>query len=170
MPGHNETKIIPSGTTESAAMVASVKRALAITPVLNRLAFDDADEIRALFSDLIGHKVHESFSLIPPFYTTGGENIRVGRNTFSGETASAIRKTCSSHLWVPQRRAAYLSRGALRDKTEDQKTFKILSRVTEGKQDRTGVVTSVVDGVSYLQELHTSNAKFVLQNGIEGSK
>src|SRR6202522_3415565 len=26
MPGHNEAKIIPSGTTESAAMVASVKR------------------------------------------------------------------------------------------------------------------------------------------------
>src|SRR5271170_6953506 len=55
-------------------------------------------------------------------------------------------------------------------KTEDEKTFKILSRVIEGKQDRTGVVTSVVDGVSYLQELHTSNAKFILQNEIEGPK
>jgi len=55
-------------------------------------------------------------------------------------------------------------------KTEDEKTFKIPSRVIEGKQDRTGVVTSVVDGVSYLQELHTSNAKFILQNGVEGSK
>ncbi len=44
------------------------------------------------------------------------------------------------------------------------------SRVIEGKQDRTGVVTSVVDGFWYLQELHTSNAKFILQNGIEGSK
>jgi hypothetical protein len=50
-------------------------------------------------------------------------------------------------------------------KTEDEKTFKILSRVSEGKQDRTGVVTSVVDGVSYLQELHTSNVKFILQTG-----
>jgi hypothetical protein len=62
------------------------------------------------------------------------------------------------------------SRATLTIKTEDQKTFKILSRVIEGKQDRTGVVTSVVDGVSYLQELHTSNAKFILQNGIEESK
>jgi hypothetical protein len=34
----------------------------------------------------------------------------------------------------------------------------------------TGVVTSVVDGISYLQELHTSNAKFILQNGIVESK
>ena len=55
-------------------------------------------------------------------------------------------------------------------KTEDEKTFKILSRVIEGKQDRTGVVTSVVNGVFYLQELHTSNAKFILQNKMEGSK
>ena len=62
------------------------------------------------------------------------------------------------------------SRVTLPIKTEDEKRFKILSRVIEGKQDRTGVVTSVVDGISYLQELHTSNARFILQNGIEGSK
>ena len=62
------------------------------------------------------------------------------------------------------------SRVTLTIKTEDKKTFRILSRVIEGKQDRTGVVTSVVDGVSYLLEIHTSNAKFILQNGIEASK
>ena len=62
------------------------------------------------------------------------------------------------------------SRVTLTFKTEDEKTLKILSRVIEGKQDRTGVVTSVVNGVSYLQELHTSTARFILQNGIEGSK
>ena len=62
------------------------------------------------------------------------------------------------------------SRVTLTIKTEEQKTFKILSHVIAGKQDRTGAVTSVVDGVSYLQELHTSNAKFILQNGIEGPK
>ena len=62
------------------------------------------------------------------------------------------------------------SRVTLTIKTEDEKTFKILSRVIEGKQDRTGVVTSVVNGVLYLQELHTTNAKFILQNEIEGSK
>jgi hypothetical protein len=62
------------------------------------------------------------------------------------------------------------SRVTLTIKTEDKKTFKIPSRVIEGKQDRIGVVTTVVDGVSYLQEIHTSNAKFILQNEIEGSK
>ena len=62
------------------------------------------------------------------------------------------------------------SRVTLIIKTEDKKTFKILSHMIEGKQDRTGVVTSVVNGVSYLRELHTSYARFILQNGIEGSK
>lgn len=59
-------------------MLASVKRAMAITPVLNRLTFEDGDEIRAVFSDLISRKVDESFSLIPPFYTTGGEKSAWG--------------------------------------------------------------------------------------------
>ena len=62
------------------------------------------------------------------------------------------------------------SRVTLTIKAEDEKTFKVLARVVEGKQDRTGVVTSVVNGVSYLQELRSSNAKFILQSGIEETK
>jgi len=69
-------------------MVASVRRAMAITPMLNRLTFADADQIRAVFSDLIGREVDEGFSLIPPFYTTGGENIRVGRNVFINQNCT----------------------------------------------------------------------------------
>ncbi len=41
----DRTKIIYSRTPESAAMFASVKRAMAITARLHRLTFDDADEI-----------------------------------------------------------------------------------------------------------------------------
>ena len=66
-------KIIYRRTPESAAMSANVKRATAITSALNRLTFNDADAIRALFSELIGKKVDESFLLIPPFYTAGGD-------------------------------------------------------------------------------------------------
>jgi acetyltransferase-like isoleucine patch superfamily enzyme len=69
-------------------MVASVQRAMAITPVLNRLTFADADQIRAVFSDLIGKELDGGFSLIPPFYTTGGENIRVGRNVFINQNCT----------------------------------------------------------------------------------
>lgn len=69
-------------------MVASVQRAMAITPALNRLTFADAEEIRAVFSDLIGKAVDDGFALIPPFYTTGGENIRVGRNVFINQNCT----------------------------------------------------------------------------------
>ena len=68
--------------------VANVKRAMAITANLNRLTFNDADEIRALFSELIGKKVDESFLLIPPFYTAGGDEIRVGRNVFVNQNCT----------------------------------------------------------------------------------
>ena len=88
MSKDDRTKIVPRRTPESAAMVASVKRAMAITSALNRLMFDDADKIRAVFSDLIGKKVDDSFALIPPFYTTGGEDIRVGRNVFINQNCT----------------------------------------------------------------------------------
>ena len=88
MSNKDGTKIIYSRTPESAAMLANVKRAMAITAALNRLTFNDADEIRALFSELIGKKVDESFLLIPPFYTAGGDEIRVGHNVFVNQNCT----------------------------------------------------------------------------------
>src|SRR5580692_7989662 len=88
MPNIDRTKIIRSKTPESAAMLANVKRAMAITAKLNRLTFNDADEVRALFSELIGKKVDDSFVLIPPFYTTGGVDISVGRNVFVNQNCT----------------------------------------------------------------------------------
>ena len=40
------------------------------------------DEIRGLFSELIGQKVDESFGLFPPFNADYGQNIKVGKNVF----------------------------------------------------------------------------------------
>ena len=88
MPNDGRTKVISRGTPESAAMAASVKRAMAITSALNRLTFDDAAEIRSLFSDLTGQELDGGFSLIPPFYTTGGQDIRVGRNVFINQNCT----------------------------------------------------------------------------------
>jgi acetyltransferase-like isoleucine patch superfamily enzyme len=88
MPNDNAAKIIFRRTPDSAAMLANVKRAMAITAKLNRLTFNDADEIRALFSELPGRKVDESFLLIPPFYATGGDEIRVGRHVFVNQNCT----------------------------------------------------------------------------------
>ncbi len=88
MANDHRTLIIPRRTPESAAMSANVRRAMAITATLNRLTYNDADEVRALFSDLIGKTVDESFMLIPPFYTTGGPDITVGRNVFVNQNCT----------------------------------------------------------------------------------
>jgi acetyltransferase-like isoleucine patch superfamily enzyme len=88
MSNDDHIKVIPRRSQESAAMLASVKRAVAITANLNRLTFNDVDEVRALFSDLIGKKVDDSFLLIPPFYTTGGVDISIGRNVFINQNCT----------------------------------------------------------------------------------
>ena len=69
-------------------MLASVKRAMATPARLNRLTFNDADEVRAFFSELIGKKVDDGFLLTPPFYTTGGVDISVGRNVFVNQNCT----------------------------------------------------------------------------------
>jgi acetyltransferase-like isoleucine patch superfamily enzyme len=69
-------------------MVANVKRAMAITARLNRLGYDDAAEVRALFGELTGQTVDESFVLIPPFFTESGVNIRVGRSVFINQNCT----------------------------------------------------------------------------------
>lgn len=88
MANDERTIIIPRRTPESAAMTANLNRAMAITATMNRLTFNDADEVRALFSELIGNKVDDSVLLIPPFYTTGGVDIRVGRNVFINQNCT----------------------------------------------------------------------------------
>jgi acetyltransferase-like isoleucine patch superfamily enzyme len=88
MSHEDGTRIIYRRTPESAAMLANVKRAMAITARLNRLTFDDADEVRGLFSELIGQEVDKSFLLIPPFFTAGGDEIRVGRNVFVNQNCT----------------------------------------------------------------------------------
>jgi hypothetical protein len=88
MPTDSVVKTVHSKAPDSAAMLTNVKRAMAITARLNRLTFNDADEIRSLFSHLICKTVDESFLLIPPFYTAGGHEICVGRHVFVNQNCT----------------------------------------------------------------------------------
>jgi acetyltransferase-like isoleucine patch superfamily enzyme len=88
MANDDRTTVVHRRTPESAAMSANVKRAMAITAALNRLTYDDADQVRALFSELIGKTVDDSFFLIPPFYATGGFDTTVGRNVFVNQNCT----------------------------------------------------------------------------------
>ncbi|MCL2715602.1 MAG: sugar O-acetyltransferase [Alphaproteobacteria bacterium] len=88
MENESSIKVIRRHTPESQAMVADVRRAMAITAAINRLTFDDVAEVRALFAELIGKHVDESLILIPPFYCAGGSEIRVGRNVFVNQNCT----------------------------------------------------------------------------------
>ena len=57
------------------------QEALAITGMLNT-GYHPPEEIRALFSQLIGKPVDESFTLFPPFTTDCGKNLSLGKEVF----------------------------------------------------------------------------------------
>ncbi len=57
------------------------QRARKITVQMNT-EYRTPDEIRKLFSELIGHEVDEGFGLFPPFHADYGKNITVGKNVF----------------------------------------------------------------------------------------
>jgi acetyltransferase-like isoleucine patch superfamily enzyme len=88
MPKDGPGRFIARRTPESAAMVATVRRAMAITARLNRLGYDDTAEVRALFAELTGQALDDGFMLIPPFFTESGVNIRVGRNVFINQNCT----------------------------------------------------------------------------------
>ena len=61
-----------------AALIAEAQRIIAEI----NTGYRDQAEVRRLFARLTGTAVHESFLLLPPFYTDFGRNIRVGRDVF----------------------------------------------------------------------------------------
>jgi acetyltransferase-like isoleucine patch superfamily enzyme len=88
MPDPGTEIRIPRRSAESRAMAADVQRAMRITHALNRLGYDDADEVRRLFCELTGRSVDEQFRLIPPFYSTCGRHITVGRKVFINQNCT----------------------------------------------------------------------------------
>lgn len=57
------------------------ERARRITMEMNN-TFHTNEELRKLFSELIGKEVGEGFGLFPPFYADYGQNITIGKNVF----------------------------------------------------------------------------------------
>lgn len=72
---------VQAGSDFHQLMVELSNEAMRITAELNN-AYRTPQEVRALFSKLIGKTVDESFTMFPPFYTDCGKNITVGENVF----------------------------------------------------------------------------------------
>lgn len=82
------TRVVRARTLEFAAMVAAIRRAAAFTARINKLTFDDADEVRRLVAELIGQELDAAFLLIPPFYTSGGREISIGARVFINQNCT----------------------------------------------------------------------------------
>ncbi|MDD4796554.1 MAG: sugar O-acetyltransferase [Eubacteriales bacterium] len=74
-------RIIKSGSPTHLFMIALSNQALRLTVQLNN-AYHTPDEIRDLMAQITGRPIDPSFSMLPPFYTDCGKNIRIGKNVF----------------------------------------------------------------------------------------
>lgn len=71
-----------SGSSEAHLfMHTASQEALRITAEING-RYHEPEELRALFAQLIGQPVDETFGLFPPFYTDCGKNIHIGKRVF----------------------------------------------------------------------------------------
>lgn len=77
----NSGKTVQGGSEAHQFMHGVSQEALRITAEMNG-GYHEPEELRALFSRLIGQAVDESFGLFPPFYTDCGKNIHIGKHVF----------------------------------------------------------------------------------------
>lgn len=77
----NQGKSVIGGSKMHRMMHNVSQEALKLTAELND-HYHTPEEIRELFSKLIGRQVDETFSMFPPFYTDCGKNLSVGKNVF----------------------------------------------------------------------------------------
>lgn len=74
-------EVISVDDPEFPKIAKAIERAQKIIAELNN-TYRTKEEVKLLFSELTTKTVHESFELLPPFYTDYGQNIRVGENVF----------------------------------------------------------------------------------------
>ncbi|HEY8804935.1 MAG TPA: DapH/DapD/GlmU-related protein [Clostridium sp.] len=77
----NRGEAVEGGSKLHQVMIDASQEALKLTAELNG-QYHTPEEVRELFSLLIGKPVDATFAMLPPFYTDCGKNICVGMNVF----------------------------------------------------------------------------------------
>lgn len=77
----NSGKEVHGGSPAHLCMHELSQEALRITMQIN-CSYHTPEELRALFSELFGKPVDETFACFPPFYTDCGKNTTIGKNVF----------------------------------------------------------------------------------------
>lgn len=74
-------KTVHANTEGHQIMHTLSQRAIKITHEFNN-SYHEPQELRKIFSELIGKSIDDSFGMFPPFYTDCGLNIEIGKNVF----------------------------------------------------------------------------------------
>jgi acetyltransferase-like isoleucine patch superfamily enzyme len=77
----NSGKEVVAGSNVHQFMCQLSQEALILTNQLNH-TYRTPEEIREIFSKIIGKRVEDNFGLFPPFYTDCGKNITIGTKVF----------------------------------------------------------------------------------------
>lgn len=77
----NAKECVKAGSDMHKMMCELSNQAMQLTAELNN-RYHTPEEIRTLFSEIIGKEVDKSFMMFPPFYTDCGRNITIGKNVF----------------------------------------------------------------------------------------
>ena len=74
-------EVVVAGSEVHQHMTKLSFEAMKITSIMNQ-GYHEQEELRQLFSELIGQEIDQGFKLFPPFYTDCGKNIHIGKNVF----------------------------------------------------------------------------------------
>ena len=77
----NRGETVLGGSPVHLFMHTVSQEALRLTAEING-SYHEPEQLRSLFSQLIGKPVDDSFALFPPFYTDCGKNIHIGKRFF----------------------------------------------------------------------------------------
>lgn len=77
----NSEKPVEGGSEAHLYMHKVSQEALKLTSEINS-QYHEPEELRVLFSKLIGKPVDETFAIFPPFHTDCGKNIHIGTHVF----------------------------------------------------------------------------------------
>lgn len=77
----NSGKPVEGGSEAHLYMHKVSQKALKLTSEINS-QYHEPEELRVLFSKLIGKPVDETFAIFPPFHTDCGKNIHIGTHVF----------------------------------------------------------------------------------------
>jgi hypothetical protein len=72
-------EIISTSDPEYPELLNVIFETMKLTAKINN-GYHEQDEVRQIFSEIIGKKVDETVLLLPPFYTDFGKNISIGKN------------------------------------------------------------------------------------------